>query len=110
MECKFVLFPPVCLFSLELIDTLWNVNVLLYLFSLRLLHRINRYIMECKYRLMKKFYRLSMRINRYIMECKFNKCIGTTWENYYKEQGINRYIMECKFNKCFSLLNKKTWN
>ena len=32
--------------------------------------RINRYIMECKYRLMKKFYRLSMRINRYIMECK----------------------------------------
>ena len=32
----------------ELIDTLWNVNLLLFCYVLLFRSRINRYIMECK--------------------------------------------------------------
>ena len=34
----------------ELIDTLWNVNVASYTLNSQQIQRINRYIMECKWR------------------------------------------------------------
>ena len=33
----------------ELIDTLWNVNLVYNKLSVNVVFRINRYIMECKY-------------------------------------------------------------
>ena len=56
----------------ELIDTLWNVNSIAFVLTVMLYHRINRYIMECKYSL------ISFRVHTYL-------------------RGINRYIMECKY-------------
>ena len=76
----------------ELIDTLWNVNVRSRKKEAKGRDRINRYIMECKFKcseMGRRFYKelidtlwnvnmllqprtmLAGRINRYIMECKF---------------------------------------
>ena len=54
----------------ELIDTLWNVNVLLSHQKQTGIHRINRYIMECKFKTATICLFVFIRINRYIMECK----------------------------------------
>ena len=48
MECKSLAATERALQEIELIDTLWNVNVDIYI-RLRQKSRINRYIMECKY-------------------------------------------------------------
>ena len=58
----------------ELIDTLWNVNSNHWSRRLFLWFGINRYIMECKlvfYDEIKKGEQAG--INRYIMECKWTK-------------------------------------
>ena len=57
------------LLQFELIDTLWNVNSHV-LKAIGLSDGINRYIMECKWRLILTQMSLLKRINRYIMECK----------------------------------------
>ena len=54
----------------ELIDTLWNVNMQMIQQFQQFRQRINRYIMECKYRHFSANIFLVVRINRYIMECK----------------------------------------
>ena len=54
----------------ELIDTLWNVNLLISDCRQSLI-RINRYIMECKYKTLPCLPEKAPGINRYIMECKF---------------------------------------
>ena len=73
----------------ELIDTLWNVNKDDIDKIRKAVNRINRYIMECKYKY--DFYKTNKdkRINRYIMECKSaflmdsesrrNELIDTLW-------------------------------
>ena len=55
---------------MELIDTLWNVNLI-----------------------PPDLFRRGKGINRYIMECKW---IDETKAQYGISDGINRYIMECK--------------
>ncbi len=75
----------------ELIDTLWNVNEYVTL-GRQMVHRINRYIMECK-----------CRLDRTITT-DWIELIDTLWnvnteefsEDVQTETGINRYIMECK--------------
>ena len=47
MECKFRCDTKLFFQIIELIDTLWNVNMLSYK-SVQDVPRINRYIMECK--------------------------------------------------------------
>ena len=69
MECKCAYLINWDTGNIELIDTLWNVNLFataLYF----LVFRINRYIMECKFVLMQNGVNRWRRINRYIMECK----------------------------------------
>ena len=69
MECKLSLAVFLISLAVELIDTLWNVNI-----------PPTKHCLVCR------------RINRYIMECKFDRC-----QNFFvKINGINRYIMECK--------------
>ena len=54
----------------ELIDTLWNVNPDQICKGLYQRQRINRYIMECKYKALTAYSPDTVGINRYIMECK----------------------------------------
>ena len=54
----------------ELIDTLWNVNDNITTDITDKVIRINRYIMECKWRRTEAEKEKLLRINRYIMECK----------------------------------------
>ena len=49
MECKFLNKTPTLTEVLELIDTLWNVNIDYWIDEYGFRCRINRYIMECKY-------------------------------------------------------------
>ena len=71
MECKYDSDSTDLSIDTELIDTLWNVNRNTKSLE-KANRRINRYIMECKYRLTVVF-RCGSRtgINRYIMECKY---------------------------------------
>ena len=112
----------VILFAItELIDTLWNVNKDWTCLICVRWHRINRYIMECKWILSCRIPGISSRINRYIMECKCIWCnsknfsvfelIDTLWnvnlaipKPFLSLVGINRYIMECKCWRCRTLL------
>ena len=55
----------------ELIDTLWNVNISEMNKEQLMRFGINRYIMECKYRILVCKNEICIGINRYIMECKF---------------------------------------
>ena len=55
----------------ELIDTLWNVNIINCCFKTYGGTGINRYIMECKFVCKDYLLPVSIRINRYIMECKY---------------------------------------
>ena len=48
MECKSLIKQQHFSNALELIDTLWNVNVVIQIGTGSVLYRINRYIMECK--------------------------------------------------------------
>ncbi len=48
MECKFLLTYQSTQVFLELIDTLWNVNVGTVVYGGYPVKRINRYIIECK--------------------------------------------------------------
>ena len=98
----------------ELIDTLWNVNMVKLTGDDKIPVGINRYIMECKSvnkyhqnlqiselidtlwnvnSLATYYLHKTHRINRYIMECKCRKCRYSC----YGKRRINRYIMECKF-------------
>ena len=56
----------------ELIDTLWNVNYIGGDYYKLVNKGINRYIMECKFRSRRCYFRSDYRINRYIMECKLH--------------------------------------
>ena len=49
MECKLRKRPGFYHIHSELIDTLWNVNVVIQIGTGSVLYRINRYIMECKF-------------------------------------------------------------
>ncbi len=49
MECKSLIKQQHFSNALELIDTLWNVNVVIQIGTGSVLYRINRYIMECKF-------------------------------------------------------------
>ena len=55
--------------EIELIDTLWNVNTVAADLGM-IIPRINRYIMECKLSSGTRPKKFPIRINRYIMECK----------------------------------------
>ena len=77
----------------ELIDTLWNVNVLNLSTVFVVAAGINRYIMECKYIPAKTVIATPVGINRYIMECKSALCHTDSSAML----RINRYIMECKY-------------
>ena len=92
MECKLDIVIIADDYSVELIDTLWNVNIsiisMITPFTSELIdtlwnvnfsdkrknhidvYRINRYIMECKYHASFVCRKGLCRINRYIMECK----------------------------------------
>ena len=59
--------------SIELIDTLWNVNEGSSAALVGAEKRINRYIMECKFAKSDGLLSFATRINRYIMECKYIK-------------------------------------
>ena len=72
MECKFKGKVSSELFDQELIDTLWNVNLITCIF-IAFDSGINRYIMECKYLIISFHSLLFKRINRYIMECKLRQ-------------------------------------
>ena len=72
MECKCKSVEQRGIHRIELIDTLWNVNIFIDVkFSTN--KRINRYIMECKLISFLVIFPGSPRINRYIMECKYHK-------------------------------------
>ena len=63
----------------ELIDTLWNVNLKKEIGKLKDDIGINRYIMECKLELQYAIDTPESGINRYIMECKFSfLCLSNT--------------------------------
>ena len=63
-------FQTIKIIVCELIDTLWNVNAQMTPEEAKENKRINRYIMECKYRNNMGELLQRTRINRYIMECK----------------------------------------
>ena len=48
MECKCTLYVWTLWDTVELIDTLWNVNIILKMVNGMMEIGINRYIMECK--------------------------------------------------------------
>ena len=56
--------------DLELIETLWNVNLSSSTRSLKSF-AINRNIVECKYQLLTPYLSHGVRINRNIVECKY---------------------------------------
>ena len=92
MECKHLFGAGVADADTELIDTLWNVNVVPAGYAdpvlgelIDTLWNVNG---DCSAGLSGHF-----RINRYIMECKYN----AMKRNHDLDKGINRYIMECKF-------------
>ena len=82
----------------ELIDTLWNVNILLgYLHRLQL-HELIDTLWNVNRMTLLQLKRIRQRINRYIMECKFicasiikrirNELIDTLW---------NVNVKRCKY-------------
>ena len=103
---------------LELIDTLWNVNVRTYFLKKSVLAElidtlwnvnfdIFRSIPCSKQELIDTLWNVNeggiplqcgvIGINRYIMECKYAKL---AWLKLH-EPGINRYIMECKYRESY---------
>ena len=92
MECKFIIYNCNFYHIIELIDTLWNVNIRATRILLHPLSRINRYIMECK------------SVWRKLRRSKVEELIDTLWNVNLHDSDeievvsrINRYIMECKF-------------
>ena len=116
MECKSLIKQQHFSNALELIDTLWNVNVVIQIGTGSVLYRINRYIMECKSALISLSpYRLAELIDTlWNVNGKKNdkywkeicELIDTLWNVNDEEKRIsrkrkriNRYIMECKLNR-----------
>ena len=96
----------------ELIDTLWNVNTETAAKMINDTKRINRYIMECKYKSTALFAGESAGINRYIMECKFNAsvyCCPMSFELIDTLWNVNSKFFAIDFKRHVELIDT-LWN
>ena len=73
MECKFCYYICLCLYGLELIDTLWNVNFTGFIFLMSLKRELIDTLWNVNLILRQRVLQQQQRINRYIMECKYHK-------------------------------------
>ena len=77
----------------ELIDTLWNVNIGFIRNGRSIPIRINRYIMECKF----KTYASRVYRGCELIDTLWNVNCHLSVMSCMKKPRINRYIMECKY-------------